>query len=416
VTFPELDRLPEGKTAAIIGGGPAGLIAAEALARAGATVTVYDQMPSLGRKFLMAGRGGLNLTHSEELPQFLSRYGEIDSLLKAAIEAFPPAALRAWGDGLGQATFVGSSGRVFPETLKTSPLLRTWLLRLGNLGVKTKLRHRWEGFDGDGNLRFAVDGKDVSVVPDVVVLALGGASWAKLGSDGRWTAILAEQRVALSPLLPTNCGFTAAWSEVLRGFEGHPLKRIGLTFGERTVRGEVMITREGLEGGAVYALSSPLRDAILKHGETTLTIDLLPDVALAKLGERLSAPRGKQSLSNFLRKATHLSPAALSLLREGALAKGAALSALNGKDIAALIKSVPVKLNGVAPIATAISTAGGIRFSELDEGFMLKRHPGIFVAGEMLDWEAPTGGYLLQATFATGIAAARGAIDWLKKG
>ena len=414
MTFPDIDRLPEGKTAAIVGGGPAGLIAAEVLARAGVAITVYDQMPSLGRKFLMAGRGGLNLTHSEELPLFLARYGDIDPLLRKAIEAFPPAALRAWADSMGAATFVGSSGRVFPETLKTSPLLRTWLLRLGNLGVKTKLRHRWDGFDADGNLRFAADGKEVSVAPDVVVLALGGASWAKLGSDGKWADILAAQKIAISPLQPTNCGFTAAWSDVLLGFEGTPLKRISLTFGERSVRGEAMITRDGLEGGAVYALSSPIRDAILKHGETTVTIDLLPDVALAKLGERLSAARGKQSLSNFLRKATHLSPAALSLVREGALIKGLTLAALNGKDIAALIKSVPVKLTGVQPIATAISTAGGIRFSELDEGFMLKRYPGIFAAGEMLDWEAPTGGYLLQATFATGVAAARGAIEFLR--
>jgi uncharacterized flavoprotein (TIGR03862 family) len=414
VTFSDIERVFDGKTAAIVGGGPAGLIAAEVLARAGVGVTVYDQMPSLGRKFLMAGRGGLNLTHSEELPQFLGRYGESDPLLRGAIEAFPPAALRAWADSMGAATFVGSSGRVFPEALKTSPLLRTWLLRLSNLGVTVKLRHRWEGFDGDGNLRFVADGKEVSVVPDVVVLALGGASWAKLGSDGKWAKILAAQKIAIAPLQPTNCGFTAAWSDVLRGFEGTPLKRIALSFGGRTVRGEAMITRDGLEGGAVYALSSPIRDAINQFGETTVSIDLLPDVAVAKLGERLSAPRGKQSLSNFLRKATHLSPAALSLAREGALAKGAALSALNGKDIATLIKAVPVKLNGVQPIATAISTAGGIRFSELDEGFMLKRTPGIFVAGEMLDWEAPTGGYLLQATFATGIAAANGAIDYLQ--
>ena len=414
VTFPEIDQLAKGKTAAVIGGGPAGLVAAEVLARAGAAVTIYDQMPSLGRKFLMAGRGGLNLTHSEELPQFLGRYADIPPLLKTAIEAFPPAALRAWADSMGAATFVGSSGRVFPEALKTSPLLRTWLLRLGNLGVQVKLRHRWEGFDADGNLRFVFEGEDVLVAPDVVVLALGGASWAKLGSDGKWADILSAQKVGIAPLQPTNCGFTAAWSDVLRGFEGHPLKRISMTFAGRTVRGEAMITRDGLEGGAVYALSSPIRDAINNHGETTVTIDLLPDVALAKLAERLSAPRGKQSLSNFLRKATHLSPAALSLAREAALAKGAALSVLNGKDMAALIKSVPVKLNGVAPIATAISTAGGVRFSELDESFMLKRAPGIFVAGEMLDWEAPTGGYLLQATFATGVAAGNGAIQFLR--
>ena len=406
-------RLPPCKTAAIIGGGPAGLMAAEMLARAGAKVTVYDQMTSLGRKFLMAGRGGLNLTHSEELPQFLTRYGDIDPLLRSAIEAFPPAALRAWSDSLGQSTFVGSSGRVFPSTLKTSPLLRTWLLRLGNLGVTTKLRHRWEGWDGDGGLRFIANDKELFADPDVVVLALGGASWPRLGSDARWTAALQTQDIALAPLRPANCGFTAAWSEVFRRFEGQPLKRIAIAHAGRSVRGEAVITREGLEGGAIYALSSPLREAIERGGEATIAIDLLPDVSAAKLTERLSSPRGKQSLSNFLRKATHLSPAALALVREAALAKSLSLPTLNAKALASLVKAVPVRLTGVQPIAKAISTAGGIRFDELDEHFMLKKRPGVFVAGEMLDWEAPTGGYLLQATFATGMAAGRGAVEWL---
>ncbi len=412
--FSEIERLPERKSVTVIGGGPAGLIAAEVLARTGAVVTIYDQMPSLGRKFLLAGRGGLNLTHSEDLATFLIRYGDIDPLLRAAIEAFPPRALLAWSDSLGQETFVGSSGRVFPTSLKTSPLLRTWLLRLGNLGVAVKLRHRWDGWDTDGNPRFIANGQAFSVEPDAIVLALGGASWPKLGSDARWAAILAEQKIVVTPLQPANCGFTATWSDVLRGFAGQPLKRISVSFAGRGIRGEAMITEQGLEGGAVYALSSLLRDAIAKHSETTLTIDLLPDVDVKKLGERLSAPRGKQSLSNFLRKATHLSPAALSLMREGAIAKGANLATLSGREIAGLIKAVPVKLSGVQPIATAISTAGGIAFGELDEHFMLKKCPGVFVAGEMLDWDAPTGGYLLQATFATGIAAARGAIEWLR--
>ncbi len=416
VPISDQSQVLRGKTAAVVGGGPAGLMAAEALASAGVSVTVYDRMPSLGRKFLLAGRGGLNLTHSEELPKFLERYGDIDPLLRAAIEAFPPSALRAWSDSLGQPTFVGSSGRVFPTVLKTSPLLRTWLLRLRNLGVATKLRDRWDGWDEDGNLGFVVDDEKVSVEPDVIVLALGGASWPKLGSDGHWATILAEQDIAISRLRPANCGFTAVWSDVLRGFEGHPLKRISLTFAGRSVRGEAMITRDGLEGGAVYALSSSLRDAIEHDGEATVTIDLLPDIAVAKLGERLSAPRGKQSLSNFLRKATHLSPPALSLVREAALAKGLTLAALGGRDIAGLIKSVPVRLTGAQPIATAISTAGGVKFSELDERFMLRRYPGIFVAGEMLDWDAPTGGYLLQATFATGRAAGNGAVAFLKTG
>jgi uncharacterized flavoprotein (TIGR03862 family) len=407
-------RLSGERTVAVIGGGPAGLIAAELLARAGAKVTVYDQMPSPGRKFLMAGRGGLNLTHSEDLATFLTRYGDIDPLLRSAIEAFPPAALRAWSDSLGQPTFVGSSGRVFPTVLKTSPLLRTWLLRLNNLGVTFKMRHRWNGWDEEGSLRFMTEGQELLIEPDVTVLALGGASWPKLGSDARWVETLHDQEIGVTPLRPANCGFTAAWTEVFRSFEGQPLKGIAIAFSDRSVRGEAMITRDGLEGGAVYALSSPIREAIERHGDTTVMIDLMPDTSAAKLTGRLSAPRGKQSLSNFLRKATHLSQAALALVREAALAKNLSLSSMKAEDLTALIKAAPVRLTGVQPITTAISTAGGISFAELDEGFMLKRYPGIFVAGEMLDWDAPTGGYLLQASFATGIAAARGAINWLK--
>lgn len=407
-------KTPKSKTAAIIGGGPAGLMAAETLARAGLAVTVYDQMPSLGRKLLMAGRGGLNLTHSEPLADFLKRYGDADERLHAAVTAFPPAALRAWADELGADTFIGSSGRVFPKALKTSPLLRTWLLRLRNLGVTVKLRHCWEGWDDDGQLLFKAGEEKVSVNPDVVVLAMGGASWPKLGSDGRWVDILRGEKVAVAPLQPANCGFATAWSDVLRGFAGQPLKRIAITFGERSVRGEAMVTQSGIEGGAIYALSSPIRDAINQDGKATIAIDLLPDVSLTKLTERLTAPRGKQSLTNFLRKNTHLAAVALSLLHEAALAKGKPLSALSPAQIAALIKAVPVTLTGVQPIATAISSAGGIRFSELDDHFMLRNSRGVFVAGEMLDWDAPTGGYLLQASFATGVAAAQGALAWLK--
>jgi hypothetical protein len=414
VTNSDEMRLSPNRSIAVIGGGPAGLIAAELLARAGARVTVYDQMTSLGRKFLMAGRGGLNLTHSEDLKQFLIRYGDSDPLLRAAIEAYPPAALRAWSDSLGQPTFIGTSGRVFPTVLKTSPLLRTWLLRLGNLGVAFKLRHRWEGWDDEGSLRFSAAGQEVFAEPDATVLALGGASWPKLGSDARWVDLLNTEDIAIKPLRAANCGFTATWSDVFRGFEGKPLKGIAISFGGRSVRGEAMITRDGLEGGVVYALSSSIREAIERHGDTTIAIDLMPDVNVGKLTERLSKSRGKQSLSNFLRKTTHLSQAALALVREAALAKDLTLSALKADGLAALIKAAPVKLTGVQPMATAISTAGGVSFSELDERFMLKRYPGIFIAGEMLDWDAPTGGYLLQASFATGVAAARGAIAWLQ--
>jgi uncharacterized flavoprotein (TIGR03862 family) len=408
-------RLSPERTVAVIGAGPAGLMAAELLARAGATVTVYDQMASPGRKFLLAGRGGLNLTHSENLELFLTRYDNIDPLLRGAIEAFPPAALRAWNDSLGQPTFVGSSGRVFPTALKTSPLLRTWLLRLRNLGVIFKFRRRWDGWDEEGSLRFVAEGKEQLVEANATVLALGGASWPKLGSDARWVDKLREQEIAVAPLRPANCGFTVAWSDVFRGFEGQPLKGIALSFGGRSVRGEAMVTRDGLEGGAVYALSSPIREAIGRDGQATATIDLMPDVGAAKLVERLSGPRGKQSLSNFLRKATHLSRVALALVREAALSQGLSLPALNAEQLAGLIKAVPLRLIGVQPIATAISTAGGVSFAELDERFMLRRYPGIFVAGEMLDWEAPTGGYLLQGSFATAVAAARGAIEWLRE-
>ena len=414
MTAPNELRLSPNRSIAVIGGGPAGLIAAELLAKAGARVTVYDQMASLGRKFLMAGRGGLNLTHSEDLKTFLTRYGEIDPLLRAAVESFPPAALRAWSDTLGQPTFVGSSGRVFPTVLKTSPLLRTWLLRLGNLGVDFKLRHRWEGWDEDGPLRFTTEGQEVAAEPDATVLALGGGSWPKLGSDARWVDVLGAEEIAVAPLRAANCGFTAAWSDVFRQFEGQPLKNIGISFGGRSVRGEAMITRDGIEGGAIYALSSPIRDAITRDGHATISIDLMPEVGAGKLVERLAKSRGKQSLTNFLRKQTHLSAVSLGLLRETALTSGLSLPTMRAEKLARLIKAAPVKLTGVQPIDTAISTAGGVRFAELDENFMLKRYPGIFVAGEMLDWDAPTGGYLLQASFATGVAAARGIITWLQ--
>ena len=404
---------PSPKTAAVIGAGPAGLIAAETLARAGVAVTIHDRMPSVGRKFLLAGRGGLNLTHSEPRDRFLTRYGAIKPLLARAIEHFPPETLRAWADELGQETFVGSSGRVFPKAMKASPLLRAWLRRLDGRGVRFALRHRWLGWDGAGRLRFAQGERESIVQADVTILALGGASCPRLGSDAAWADLLAARGVAIAPLKPSNCGFTVAWSEAMRRFEGVPLKRIALTFGERSVRGEALITREGIEGGGVYALSAPLRDAVARDSAATLHIDLRPDLAVAALAEKLAAPRGKQSLSNVLRKALKLPPAATALLHEATTARGRPLTSLSAGEVAALIKAVPVHLTGVQPVATAISTAGGISFDALDAHFMLKAVPGVFAAGEMLDWEAPTGGYLLQACFATGVAAAEGALKWL---
>jgi hypothetical protein len=389
-------------------------MAAETLASAGLAVTIYERMPSLGRKFLLAGRGGLNLTHSEPLARLLTRYGAAEPHLASAIAAFPPAALRRWSEGLGQETFIGSSGRVFPVAMKASPLLRAWLRRLAVLGVAVKLRHRWLGWEESGALRFATPDGEASARPDASILALGGASWPQLGSDGSWTGPLAEAGVALAPLKPANCGFIANWSEIFaRRFAGEPLKNVRLSVGDLSLAGEVMITRTGLQGTGIYALAAPLRDTIAAEGEAVLHIDLRPQVAREALERQLSAPRGRQSLSNVLRKATKLPSPAVGLLHEAALAQGTPLGALPPSRLAALIKALPVPFTATAPIERAISTAGGIAFAALDDAFMLREKPGVFACGEMLDWEAPTGGYLLQACFATGVAAAEGAQRWL---
>jgi uncharacterized flavoprotein (TIGR03862 family) len=326
------------------------------------------------------------------------------------VAAFGSEDLRAFAESLGQETFVGSSGRVFPKAFKASPLLRAWLARLDRLGVRFALRHRWQGWDGEGRLRFVGPaGEAVAAMPDATILALGGASWPRLGSDGIWVEAFASRGVAVSPLRPANMGVRVAWSDVFRSrFEGEPLKRIALTFAGTTRRGEAIVTRDGLEGGAVYALSAPLRDEILRTGTAALTIDLRPDLSADALARRLAAPRSGQSTSTFLRKSAGLAPPGIALLREA----GHALPA-DPDALAALIKAVPLTLTGIMPIARAISTAGGISFDELDERLMLRKIPGVFAAGEMLDWEAPTGGYLLQATFATGVAAANGALAWL---
>ena len=391
-------------------------MAAEVAIRGGAAVTVYERMPTVGRKFLLAGRGGLNLTHSEELAVFLRRYGAAEPDLRAVIEVFPPDALRAWCEALGQETFVGSSGRVFPRSMKTSPVLRAWLRRLDAAGVSFKLRHRWTGWDEEGCLLFDTPEGPTAIRADATVLALGGASWPHLGSDGLWVDPMSGAGVGVTPLQPANCGFVAGWSDVFRSrFAGHPLKRLALSSGDQKVRGEALVTEAGLEGGGVYALSASLREAIACTGEALLHIDLRPDLTHADLAARLAAPRAKQSLSTFFRKAASLSPVAIGLLQEAAMASSQRLAAMAPAALADLVKAVPVRLTGTAPIARAISTAGGIAFDEVDERFMLRRRPGVFVAGEMLDWEAPTGGYLLQACFATGVGAGNGAVEWLAR-
>ncbi|MCC7347395.1 MAG: TIGR03862 family flavoprotein [Variibacter sp.] len=398
----------------VVGGGPAGLMAADVLSRAGATVCVFDRTPSVGRKFLMAGRGGLNLTHSEDMTRFLARYEPPSLALRNAIEAFPPAALRAFAEALGEPTFVGTSGRVFPRSFKASPLLRAWLAHLRAAGVTFKLRHRWLGWSADGGILFETPAGRVVERADALILALGGGSWPRLGSDGGWSEILGQIGISIAPLQPANCGFQVSWSELFRSrFAGAPLKRIALSFEGALARGELVVTETGIEGGAVYALSRPLREAVHKNGTAQPMLDLLPDTDEGAVARKLAALPKRQSLSSRLRKALALSPAAIGLLHEAALAEGRPLASCGAADIAHLAKAIPLQLFAAAPLARAISTAGGVRFDAIDENFMLRQLSGVFVAGEMLDWEAPTGGYLLQAVFATGAAAARGALAWL---
>ena len=394
---------------AIVGGGPAGLAAAEVLAQAGRAVTVYDRMPSVARKLLIAGRGGLNLTHSEPRAAFLARYhpaGHLD----AAIAAFPPEALRDWCADLGEPTFVGSSGRVFPTSFKASPLLRAWLARLDRLGVRIRTRHRLTAI-GEA-LAFATPDGPVEIRPRAALLALGGASWPRLGSDGLWVPLLEGLGVDVAPLEPANAGFAVAWSALFRErFSGAPLKRVALACDGVAVRGEAVITAAGIEGGAIYALSRPLRTAIAGRGRARLTVDLRPDLTGTDVARRLAGARPGDSTATRLRKAAGLSPVAAGLLRE------AAGQNLPGEPeaLAGLIKAAPLDLTGSAPIERAISTAGGVRLDALDGRAMLRARPGLFLAGEMLDWEAPTGGYLLQGAFAGGRAAAAGMLDWLRQ-
>ncbi len=405
------------QTASVVGGGPAGLMAAEVLAKAGVAVTVYEHQRSVGRKFLLAGRGGLNITHSEPIDAMLGRYVAASPSLVAALQGFTPQELRAWCASLGEPTFVGSSGRVFPASFRATPLLRAWLLRLADLRVAIKVGHRWQGWvsrphggvDAQRLIFERSDGAIVEEVSDVTVLALGGASWPRVGSDGRWVDTLNQLQVKTSPLRPANCGVLVDWSaDFVRQFGGAPLKNIALTVDTASVRGDAMITTTGLESGPIYAQSAAVRDSIDRLGSCTLFFDLHPDLTVAQLAERLVRGRRKDSLTAMLQR-IGLSKVSVALLRE-----------LTGNQVprepaalAPMIKSVALEVRSQMPIDRAISTAGGIAFSELDDVLMIKRLPGVFVAGEMVDWDAPTGGYLLQASFSTAVTAARGAIDYL---
>ena len=407
---------------AVIGGGPAGLMAAEVLVAGGARVDLFDAMPSVGRKLLLAGKGGLNLTHGEAFELFLARYGAQQEQLAPWLTAFDPAALRRWAGGLGIATFVGSSGRVFPADLKAAPLLRAWLQRLRSAGVHFHQRHRWCGWTEEGALRFAAPTGELTVRPDATLLALGGASWARLGSDGAWRPWLAARGVDVAPLQPSNCGFdvgrtgqASGWSTHLRErFAGAPVKPVALSVetsdGRRFHRqGEFVVTATGIEGSLVYAASALMRDEIAAHGEATLTLDLLPDRSPDWVAAEVARPRGPRSLSTHLKSRLGIDGVKAALLHE-LLDKDQLHDAMR---LAAALKALPLRLAAARPLDEAISTAGGVRFEALDERLMLKALPGVFCAGEMLDWEAPTGGYLLNACLATGRAAGQGMLAWL---
>ncbi len=404
---------PSSFRVAIIGGGPAGLMAAEVLGQAGVNVDLYDAMPSVGRKFLLAGVGGMNITHAEDYAAFVSRYGERAGDLRPLLDAFSPDSLREWIHGLGIDTFVGSSGRVFPTDMKAAPLLRAWLKRLRESGVQLHTRQRWLGWDEHGALRIAGPQGETQVEADATLLALGGGSWARLGSDGAWVPLLQNRGIAIAPLQPANCGFeVAGWSEHLREkFAGAPLKTVSLALpGEAPRKGEFVLTATGIEGSLVYALSAPIRNTINRDGAATVLLDLLPDRTLTQIASALARPRGSQSMAKHLHRQLKLDGVKAALLRE--LTDATTFQA--PQALAAAIKALPIRLVRPRPLDEAISSAGGVPFEELDEGLMLRRLPGVFCAGEMLDWEAPTGGYLLTACFASGRAAAEGMLRWLR--
>ncbi|MCE2576213.1 TIGR03862 family flavoprotein [Komagataeibacter sp. FNDCR2] len=397
---------------AVIGGGPAGLAAAEILSARGCAVSVAEQMPTMGRKLLMAGRGGLNLTHSETADLFAARYGAARPMMETALSAFSPRDMVEWAQGLGQACFTGSSGRVFPRAMKASPLLRAWLARLAGRGVRLLTRHRWDGWEEDGRLRVSGPGGSVCWRVDATVLALGGASWARLGSNGVWRERLLASGIDVTPFAPANCGFVAGWGEGFRArFAGTPLRGIAVTLEDgESVRGEAMVTDAGIEGGAIYALSAAIRERIARTGRARILLDLRPSLGEAEITTRIARVRSRESLSNTLRKGLRLAPVAAALLREGA----GGSPPRDPAALARLVKAVPVELHAPAALDRAISVAGGIAWSALDRNFMLRALPGVFAAGEMLDWEAPTGGFLLQGCMATGRMAGEGAWEWLR--
>ncbi|WP_086997742.1 TIGR03862 family flavoprotein [Rhizobium sullae] len=398
------------KQIAIIGGGPAGLMAAEVLSASGHAVTVYDAMPTVARKFLLAGKSGLNITHSEDYARFVTRFGKASDRLRTALDGFTPDDVRAWAEELGTETFTGSSGRVFPKVMKASPLLRAWIARLEAQGVEILTRHRWTGFEADG-YAFETPKGGFVVHPDAALLALGGASWPRLGSNAAWAPWLREKGVSIAPFRPANCGFDVDWSETFRErFAGEPLKSVTATSPAGTFPGEFVITRHGIEGSLVYAHSAALRDALETRKLASLIIDLAPGRSTERLAKDLARQDRKASRSNRLRKGAGLDGVKTALLRE--LANETDLQ--DASRLANLIKSLPIPLTRPRPLSEAISSAGGIEWSALDDSYMLAVNPGLFAAGEMLDWEAPTGGYLLTACLATGKAAAHSIINWLR--
>ena len=401
---------------AIIGGGPAGLMAAEVARASGVDVDLYEATGSVGRKFLLAGKGGLNLTHAEAPERFVTRYGARAADIGRWLAAFDASALRAWASELGVETFVGSSGRVFPLDLKAAPLLRRWVRRLREAGVVFHTHHRWLGWRADGALRFATPQGERSVGAPAQLLALGGASWPRLGSDGAWTALLREQGIDVAPLQPANCGFETDWTEHLASrFAGAPIRPVVAHWRDRNGvaharQGEFVISEYGIEGSLVYAIGAPLREQIADRGEAHLTLDLVPGRTQAELTARLAAARGKHSIGDWLRRRAGLDPARCALVFE--LADKRAMG--DPAALAAQLKALPLRLRAPRPLAEAISTAGGVRLEALDPALMLRARPGVFCAGEMLDWEAPTGGYLLTACFASGLLAGQGAARWLR--